>query len=489
MAGYMSERARPNVVFILCDQMRRQAMSCAGDPNVSTPNLDRLAENGARFTNASATAPICVPSRFSILTGQHPHTRNAHHHWRMSPEERTYGHEFSDSGYETGYVGKWHLADVGRDRPVPEHLQGGFTHWRGFELKNEPFDTSYYVDGDPEPHSIDTFQTDGIFDLGREFIDDHQSDDDPFCLTLSVEPPHPPFIAPESNLERWEDRPLELRPNVPYPDAEPPDKITGDQYEQWGNPEESTDELYEEYPYHGETVFEEMRKYYAMVENLDENVGKLLDELERRGIRDETAVVFSSDHGELLGSHGRMMKQHPYEESVGIPLIVSYPDAGIDSGAEIHEPVCTEDFLPTLLGLAGLEPESELPGVDLTPLLRGERESLDRDGVLLEFVREIRPSQPYHDETWRGFRTERYKYTVKGFDSLSPGAFTSGGEPWQLYDLKADPYEQHNLVDDPEYEDVAAEMHGKLRDAISQYDDDYGLEAAFGWEELNKPDT
>ncbi|MFC6723394.1 sulfatase [Halobium palmae] len=484
----MSEQSRGNVLFVLCDQMRRQAMSCAGDPNVSTPNLDALADDGVRFTNASSTAPICVPARFSLLTGQHAHTRNAHHHWRMSPAERTFGHAFADNGYRTGYIGKWHLSDVGRSRPVPERYRGGFDHWRGFELKNDPFDTAYYTDDDPDPHPIDGYQTDGLFDLGVEFLDEYD-DDDPFCLTISVEPPHPPFVAPDQYLEPWEDRTLELRPNVPYPASTPPLNIVGEPYAQWGNRERATAELYERYDYHGETFFEEMRKYYAMIENLDENVGRLIEELERRGIRDETAIVFTSDHGELLGSHGYMAKQHPYEESVGVPLVVSYPDGGVDGGDAISVPTCTEDIFPTLLGLANIEADHDLPGSDLTPLMRGDRSSLERPGVLLEFVREIRPHFPYHEETWRGFRTERYKYTVKGYDNMSVGAFTEWGNPWQLYDLETDPYERNNLVDDPDYEDVAREMHGQLREALVRYDDQYALAPAFGHERLNTPDN
>lgn len=482
----MPNKNHGNVLVILCDQMRRQAMSCAGDPNVSTPNLDELAENGVRFTNANSTTPICVPARLSLVTGQHAHTRNAHHHWRMSPAERTFGHEFNDNGFHTGYIGKWHLADVGRNRPVPKRFQGGFEHWRGFELKNDPFDTSYYAGEDTEPHPIDGYQTDGLFDLGAKYLTDYDHDA-PFCLTISVEPPHPPFIAPEEYLERWENKSLRLRPNVPYPESSPPDRITGEPYPEWGNRKRSTTELYEQFDYHGETFFDEMRKYYAMIEDLDDNVGRLIDELEEQGIRDETAIVFTSDHGELLGSHGHMAKQHPYEESVGVPLIVSYPDGGVDDGRTIETPTCLEDVFPTLLGLAGVETAHELPGADLTPLMRGEG-TLDRPGVLLEFVREIRPRQPYHDETWRGFRTERYKYTAKGYDNMAPGTFTDFGEPWQLFDLHEDPYEQNNLIGDPDYQKIARKMHGYLREALIRYDDQYALEPAFGYEGLNLPD-
>jgi arylsulfatase A-like enzyme len=466
---------RPNIVVVLCDQMRRQAMGCAGHPNVETPNLDRLAAEGVRFTNANSTYPICVPARLSFVTGEHAHTRHAHHIWRMSPAERTFAHELGDVGYETAYVGKWHLADVGQNRPVPPELQGGFDHWRGFELQNAPFETVYYEDDDPTPRPIDGYQTDGLFDLGFEFIDDRS--EDPFCLTVSVEPPHPPFIAPDEYLQRWEDRELDLRDNVPYPDED----ALPDVYSRWGDVESASPELYEHMGYHGDTLLDEMRAYYAMVENLDDNVGRLLDELERRGIREDTAVVFISDHGEMMGSHGLLAKQHPYEESVGVPFVVSYPGGGIDDGRTVAEPTSTEDWYPTILGLAGLKSEDK-PGEDLTPLMRGERASLDRPGVLLEFVREIRPSMPYHDETWRAFRTERYKYTVKGDPSR-------GGEPWQLFDLETDPYEQHNLLDDPEATDTARDLHGKLRAALNEYGDDYALEPAFGHEALNTPES
>jgi len=467
---------RPNVVVVLCDQMRREAMSCAGDPNVSTPNLDRLAREGVRFTNANSTYPICVPARLSFVTGEHAHTRHAHHIWRMSPAERTFAHELGDAGYETAYVGKWHLADVSQDRPVPPELQGGFDYWRGFELKNSPFETAYYADDDPTPRPIEGYQTDGLFDLGFEFLDARTSRD-PFCLTVSVEPPHPPFIAPEEYLAEWEDRDLELRENVPYPDD---DALPG-QYSRWGDPTEATEELYERPGYFGDTLLDEMRGYYAMIENLDDNVGRLLDELDARGIREETAVVFISDHGEMMGSHGLMAKQHPYEESVGIPFIVSYPGGGIDDGRTIAAPTCTEDWYPTILGLAGID-APEKPGVDLTPLIRGEQPSLSRAGVLLEFVREIRPNMPYHEETWRAFRTERYKYTVKG-DRVQ------GAEPWQLFDLREDPYEQHNLIGDPDHEDVALELHGELRTALVDSRDDYALKPAYGHDALNVPES
>lgn len=474
---------RPNVVVVLCDQLRRQATGYAGDPNVRTPNLDRLAADGVRFTNACSTYPICVPARFSFVTGEYGHTRGMHNGMRMSPGERTVADEFREAGYQTALVGKWHLANWPHRGPPPEAYRGGFEHWRAFEVQNDPFDTEYFAGDDPEPRPLEGYQTDGLFDLGAEFLDENAGSDRPFFLVLSVEPPHPPFTAPEEYLDAVADRPLDLRPNVPHGDEDalprrhvPPDGVAP--YEAWGDTERATDGLYERSNYHGEVVLDEMRAYYAMVENLDDNVGRLLDGLERRGVREETAVVFASDHGEMLGSHGLMMKQHPYEESVGVPFVVSHPGGDVAAGRTVEAPTCIEDWYPTLCGLAGVDPRKDCPGADLSALARGERDGLDRPGVLLEFVHEGRPAMPYAEETWRAFRTERYKYAVLGRPR-------EGGEPWQLFDLLEDPYEQENLVDDPAHEAVARRLHGHLRAALVDTDDDYALAPAFGHDPLH----
>ncbi|WP_458210546.1 sulfatase family protein [Haladaptatus sp. NG-SE-30] len=396
-----------NIAVILCDQLRRGALSCAGDPNVSTPNLDDLAANGVRFSRSYSTYPICVPTRYSFMTGNYAHSRSVPGiDWRVPPTERTIADEFNDAGYQTAYVGKWHLSghhpyrysgridQSERTRrlnrtPVPPELQGGFEYWRGFELRNNHFDTAFYVDDDPTPHLIDGHQTDGVVNLGIEFLDQHD-DTQPFFLVTSIEAPHPPFQVPEQYYERWRHRDINLPPN--FDDRDELDGGRGPRTE---------------------TILDDHRVYYAMIEQLDDAVGRFLQALDERGLREQTAVVFLSDHGELLGCHGRIGKKDPYEESAGVPFIVSHPDGNIDDGRVFNTPTSTEDWYPTLLGLAGLEPQDTKPGTDLTPLARGEQRSLNRNGVLLEFVREDRPDSGYAEETWRGFCTERYKYTVK----------------------------------------------------------------------------
>jgi arylsulfatase A-like enzyme len=482
---------RPNVLMVLSDQLRRQALGCAGDPNVSTPAIDSLAEDGVRCTNACSNYPVCVPARFSLLTGEHPHSREIPAiDWAMSPTERTMGDAFSDAGYETAYIGKWHLSghhayrlddEVSQqDRmrwlnrsQVPPAVRDEFDYWRGFELRNHPFDTAYFVDDDPEPQSLDGYQTDGLFELAREFLTQDRDSDRPFFLILSVEPPHPPFAAPDEYERRWAGRELTLRPNVPYddPDMVPPT------HESWGSREAATASFEDRPVYFRDTVLDEMRGYYAMVENLDDNVGELVETLEQNDMRASTALLFLADHGELLGSHGLMAKQYPYEESVGIPAICSYPEGGIDGGRTVSEPVGLEDWFPTLLSIAGIKSPSEMPGADIRPLLADDESTLDRDGVLLEFVREDRSGRPFDKETWRGLHTGRYKYTVKG------GMY--GAEPWQLFDLEEDPYEQHNLLEEASDQQLAERLHGTLRTMLDDTDDTFPLQPAFGHPGLN----
>jgi len=481
---------RPNVVLVVCDQLRRQATSLGPDPdhNVDTPALERLAREGTRFANACSTYPICVPTRFSLMTGEYAHTRAVPGiDWRMSPAERTIADELGAVGYETAMIGKWHLGGLHRHRhgdeafdagylqnrtPIPEPYRGGFEHWRGFELRNAPFDTAYFRDDETAPREVDGYQTDGLFGLAERFVTEERDEDRPFLAVVSVEPPHPPFEAPTEYLDAVAERELSLRENVP--DLEP-GTVPGT-HDRWGSLETAGPGLYES-EYFGEALLDDLRAYYAMVENLDDNLGRLLDGLEAAGLRESTAVAFLSDHGEMMGSHGLTAKQHPYEESVGVPLVVSPPTgADCERGRTVTDPTATEDWYPTLRGLAGLDPEPDAPGEDLTPLIRGDRDGLDRRGVLLEFVAENREGRPYDDAPWRAIRTERYKYTVRGGPQ--------GGEPWQLFDLDRDPYERENLLEDPGHEDTARELHGLLRERLVAADDTYRLRPAFGHDGL-----
>lgn len=453
----MKAPSPPNVLIVLSDQLRRQALSTYGDPNIVTPHVDALAGRGVRFEHASSTCPICVPFRFTLMTGLYAHDRKVPAiEYRMSPAERTLADEFNEAGYETIYTGKWHL-DGGHGRmgsavqcgrtPVKKAYRGRWRKWMGFELRNGPFDTYYFEDDDPVPRPVEGYQTDGLFDLAMDYLE-HRDPSRPFCMVISVEPPHDPFEAPEALQRSWEAMDIVLPPNVEAADAEATERFMFNR-----------------------------KRYYAMVENLDWNMGRLGAFLLRTGLHGETVVLFMADHGELGGAHGLRGKQWPYEESTGIPLIVADPRHPDRAGAVVEDPVSTEDLFPTILGLAGLKPRDALPGENLAPLINGSVNGLDREGVMLEFVAEQRKGVAFHDWVWRGFRSARYKYTVRG-DNL-------GGRPWQFFDLAADPWEQRNLVEDPAYRAEITRHHDLLRQRMMETDDHFVLLPAFGREGLN----
>ena len=471
---------QPNIIVVLVDQMRRDAMSCAGDPNVLTPHLDRLAARGVRFTAASATFPACVPTRFSMMTGEYAHSRNVPAlGYRLSPAERTLGDAVKDQGYATAYVGKWHLYSAygvsggltlsqASRTPIPATHRRGFDYWRGFELRNDFYDTFYFADDETEPRRIEGHQTDGLFDLAFDYLRDDRPRDRPFFLFLSVEAPHPPFMASPESFERVRARgSLAKRPNEDLGAIRffPPEW-----YEETG-PAGKVDP---KDPASVARVAEaNMQAYYAMIEMIDDNMGRLDAVLAETGLADDTIVVFLSDHGELGGSHGLLGKAEPWEESAGIPLVVAGPDHLVPrSGETAGLPVCTEDLFPTFAGLAGDVSPGRSPTLNLAPFIRGETGEPERDGVLLEFVTETRSNRTYYDETWRGIRTTRYKYTVIGD--------RTGARPWQLFDLETDPYEMDNLVDRPDCADLGADLHGKLARLLDASGDDYALAPAFG---------
>lgn len=454
-----------NVVVVLADQLRRQSLGAYGDANAATPHIDSLALQGARFENSCSTYPVCVPFRFSFMTGEYAHTRAVPAiQWRMSPCERTLADQFNGGGYHTAYFGKWHLYDSAggvlrrsstqiRRTHIPREHRGGWQHFAGFEVCNDPFETLYFVDDDPTVREMTQYQTDGLFDMALAYIKQSTQSEKGFCCVISVEPPHPPFKAPDEYMKRWRDRSLALRANV------------GDtsHYDLSGEKTQSSLE-------------EDLRGYYAAIENLDDNVGRLVGTISEMGEWHRTVVILASDHGELLGSHGLRGKHDPREESIGIPLIVA---GGRVKRRQVHsDPVCTEDLYPTILGLAGLEAARSKPGTDLTPLLTGKLTELDRPGIMLEMVAEYRTTAPFHHQTWRAFRTRTHKYVVLG-DGM-------GGRPWLYFDLVNDPYEMANLAHDTGRGPELATMHKLLRERMRETGDHYVLAAAHGEHGLNE---
>ncbi len=463
--GVESMTKRPNVLVILADQLRRSALGIYGDPNVSTPNIDRLAQHGVRFSHAYSSCPQCVPFRFSLMTGERAPSRfPTGNGWRMSPAERTLADALNENDYETVYIGKWHLYGIGfstappgvdmwrmaNRTPVPRQHQGRWQNWFGFELSNRHFDTCYFVDDDPTPRPLGEYQTDGLTNLTMDYLRRRRPGDRPFFCILSVEPPHNNLEAPPAYEDKWRQRDIVTPPNFLFDDPTP------------GPGRRVTTE-----PDQLENHLKYVRLQYAMIENLDDNVGRLLRCLHDTGLDEDTIVVFLSDHGDMGGAHRLFKKHQPFEESVGIPFVVRDPRMPDRAGSTLDDPVQVEDLYPTFLGMTGCRAELDKPGVDLCPLIRGEQKRLSREGILLGQVRQSRGW-----EMWRAFRSPRYKYTALGDPT--------GGKPWQFFDLNKDPYEMTNLVHNEESADLVRSHHRHLLEHLATSQDHFVVAPAWG---------
>ncbi len=409
----MANRARtdndghPNLVFIFADQLGATYMPRYGHPQVRTPNLDRLARESVLFRNAYTVTPLCSPFRGALFTGRYPvQTGIYRNSQRIPSSETTLAELFDQAGYATSYMGKWHLAGPPRKTWVPPMERGGFRDFVGWDCGHVRHIDQKYFDGDsPEELILKGHETDGLTDIACERLGQLARGQDPFCAFVSYQAPHPFCDPPEQYRDLYRDEPLALRENVDL-DA----RFTG-----YGEEEDVS-----------MPVPEWTERYFAEITHLDDAIGRLLDRLESLDLRDNTIVVFTSDHGEMGGSRGLFEKSVPYEESTHIPLIVRLP--GENRGRETDALFSSIDFLPTLLGLCGLPPAESSEGVNYAPLLRAEHDAPQREHLIMQM------------EDWSCIRAGDAKLT------LNP----DGTSPREFYRLDSDPFERINRVDNPD---------------------------------------
>lgn len=417
-----------NLLVVFGDEMRAQAMACAGDPNVRTPNMDRLAAEGCRFTRAYANTPVCTPARGTLLTGLFPIRHGAVvNDLPIRTDVPSIAYALRHAGYRCGYIGKWHLGGIPRYRfipPGPERL-GFDDYWAVWNCHHDYFDPKYFLD-EPEPIFADGYEPTVQTDLALRFMDEHLAlaADWPFCLFLSWGPPHSPYEPWPPGSERWYDpAKLVLPPNCPDTQQHRRD----------------------------------LAGYYAHITALDIELGRILDYLDARGLADRTVVAFLSDHGSLLGSHGHYHKQQPWAESVMVPFILRAPHL-IAAGKESDLLIGLLDFAPTALGLLRQPVVTRMEGRDLSPQIAQGAPKPRRVIYLSEMVctdqavrQGIRP--------WRAVKTDEYTY-VRNIDG-----------PWLLYDDAGDPYQLDNRIDDPRLADVRRRLDEALQEKIQAFDD------------------
>lgn len=413
----MSER--PNVIWILGDEHRGQALSCNGDPNVSTPNIDRLAVLGMNFTNAVTPTPLCCPARGCMLTGQFPQHCVPGHERQLPPQMPTVASVLREHGYRTAYFGKWHLDGFHESEGraafhlVPPERRGGFAYWLGYENNNSPFDSWVHGgDGAAEqgPVRLRGYETDALTDCLIEYLE--RAGEQPFFAVLSVQPPHPPYLAPEEEMGRHNPGRLALRPNVPCA------------------------------PSVQETARRDLAGYYGQIENLDRNVGRILRALEKTGLSRRTHLVFFSDHGDMMGSHGQYRKMTPYQEAISVPFIIGGEQLRYN-GRQFGRSdalVSLVDLAPTTLGLCGIDKPSWMPGNDFSGYRLAERPRCPAP----ESVYLTSGIPTCHgdsvDKPWDGVITsDGWKYVALD------------GVDWMMYNLREDPFEQVNMAHNSRY--------------------------------------
>jgi len=386
---------RPNVVLVLADQLRAAALGCAGNEQVHTPTIDRMSEAGVWCSRCYSPDPVCTPARASLLTGQYPHVHRAiANNVRLPAGATTLADRLRGAGYETGYVGKWHLDGTPKPGHVPPERRRGFDYWRGFNRGHQ------HLRGHPRTApdgSVDWetgYQPAVQTDMAIEFVERHAGSDPFFCL-LSWGPPHLPYEAPPEYADRYDADALSLRPNVP-------DRMAAQ-------------------------ARRDLVAYYGMITSLDDQVARLFDALDRAGVDDETLVILTADHGELMGSHGEYYKGQPWEESIRVPLVWRYPGT-LPAGRTVEEPVSLVDVAPTVLSLCGVDVHDGVQGADLADVLYG-RATTDRAGVYVEHA-------VGGDDAWRAFRTADHLLAVD-----------RTGDPDLFFNTADDPYQRNDLSD------------------------------------------
>ncbi|MCZ6598470.1 MAG: sulfatase [Planctomycetota bacterium] len=419
----------PNVLVILADQWRGMDLGCAGNDDVRTPNLDRLAAEGILYERAFANAPLCAPSRAQMLTGVHP-LRNGvlTNNMELLEGVATLPRILGVHGYRAGYVGKWHLGGFPELEFVPPGPErAGFDDlWAVWGRSHQYFD-SWYTTDTPERMPSEGYAPDRQTDAAIGYLERCAEEDaGPFLLFVSYGPPHPPFDqVPERHTVAYDAGSLRERPNVSA------SSLPG-----------RTDERRRT----------ELAQYYAACTAIDENVGRLTAALDRLGLAQDTIVVFTSDHGGLMGEHGCFNKQQPFEEAVRIPLVLRWPTR-IEAGTRSDVLFSMVDFAPTilgLLGLAGVEGADGMEGNDLAWSALGREGEAPRSVYLMELVG-LGPMSAHGIHTWRAVRTPTHLYA----EDL--------GGPWLLYDLREDPFQRENLVEREDLEATRGELADELR--------------------------
>lgn len=490
----LGQGKRPNIIFILSDDHAYQAISAYGSRLAETPNIDRIARDGAVFTRAMVTNSICGPSRATLLTGKYSH-KNGYslNEQKFNTDQVLLPALLQQNGYQTAWIGKWHLGS----------LPKGFDHWQILNGQGQYYNPDFIS----EPNDtirMEGYVTNIITRLSEDWLDKRDTSK-PFFLIIGEKATHREWLPDTQDLGVYDDKDFPL-PATFY------DQYTGrvaakDQdmtidktmrikedlkvhldYEHDGTYNRFTPAQKKVfYDYYENRISREFDKrkdtgralvrwkyerylkdYLATARSLDRNIGYLLDYLDKNGLAGNTVVVYGSDQGFYLGEHGWFDKRFMYEESLRTPFIMRYP-AVIKPGTMLGQITLNVDWAPTFLDIAGVQQPQEMQGISFLPLLKNHvsnGKSQDSTGLPVYWRKAMyyhyyEFPQPHHVYPHFGIRTEQYKLV----------RFYGPSDFWELYDLSKDPQEMNNLYALKGYKQIIASLKAKLKDLIRQYDD------------------
>ncbi|EMA48128.1 sulfatase family protein [Halococcus salifodinae] len=440
LSGGDFEDGRRNIVFVNSDDHRYDFLSSMNEPGtptfLETPNMDRMAKEGAHLKNASVSTPLCAPCRASILTGQYAHQHGVIDNQHIKTDHVPFFHKYlHDEGYETAYIGKWHTYQLNSAEPRP-----GFDHWVSFEGQGHYFDQTLNVNGKKVERK--GYITDILTEYARDWLKNREGDK-PFFLFLSHKAPHAWFCPAPRHRNQYANASIEY----PKTMADTEENYTGKP--DWvQNQRESVRGV--NYIFGGRFDFDELyRRYSETLLALDESIGAVMDQLNESGVADSTLMLYMSDNGYSLGEHGLIGKQTAYEPSIRVPML-AYAPGMIEPGTVVDEHVTNIDIAPTILAEANRSPPDYMSGRSFLPALSGRDMSESKE--------------PFYESYWGGFpkhptmfstRQGKYKYI-----------WYYGPSKDELYDLEADPLEQHNLLGKKKHEKRHEAMHDRLFDWI-----------------------
>ncbi|MFE5320003.1 sulfatase [Paenibacillus sp. NPDC056579] len=458
-----SKKNKPNLLFVFPDQWRKQAVGFRNEDEVMTPVIDRFAQESLAVNNAISCFPLCSPNRSVMLTGRYPLSTGVTSNCKlgldvkMNDDERTIGNILKEEGYQTGYIGKWHL-DLPEQCSDPEPASGarhwdayippgprrfGFDYWYSYNAYDRHMAPHYWRDT-PQMTEPGEWSTKHETDVAIDFIK-NRNQEQPFCLYVSWNPPHQPFEqVPDSYKEMYADRQVTFRPNV--------------QGEGTAQAEQH------------------LRNYFAAVTATDDQFARLLQTLEDEGLADDTIVVLTSDHGEMMGSHGWLEHKNIwYEESIGVPFLLRYPGK-IQPGAD-NCLLNSSDLVPTLLGLMDIPVPDRVQGTDLSSVLLGKGDSRPESAFICHYPGGLEEHRKAAEQGlnvnafgWRGVRTERYTYVAKR-------SFGDAALQRLLYDNEQDPYQQHPVrFEACPLEGPAVQLEQQLKGWLEKLEDPFVLE-------------